>query len=67
MNQAVLIDLGDDADAVIVEIEKSAPVNPLQTAMDALAAQEAASGAIGEAAAALAEEEEVSIFDTNSN
>jgi hypothetical protein len=66
-SEAVLIDLGDDADAVIVEIEKSAPVNPLQTAMDALAAQEAASGAIGEAAAALAEEEEVSIFDTNSN
>lgn len=58
-SEAVVIELGDDADSVVVEIPEAAAVDPLKTAMDALAAQEAASGAIGEAAAALAEEEQV--------
>ena len=59
-----LIELGDDADITIMELKNIAPANPLQTAMEALAAQDAASSAIGEAAAALAEEEEVRILGT---
>jgi len=54
---------GDDSPAPAAEDSDASPVSPLQTVMDSLAAQDAASTAIGEAAAALAEEEQVRIYD----
>ncbi len=60
-SEAAIIELGEDADSAAVVIETAASVDPLKTAMDAMAAQEVASDAIGEAAAAIAEEEKVNL------
>jgi len=57
-NAASLIELAADADTVAVEIDTNTPASPLQAALDALQAQDAAAGAIGDATAALAEEEQ---------
>ena len=70
------LELNDFADMTVAEYQamqdggsdestqedSSAPVSPLQVAMDAMEAQEAAADAIGEAAAAIAEEEQVRIL-----
>jgi len=59
-----LIELGAYADTDAVDIKTSpapAPVSPFQAVLNAMNAQNAAADAIGEAAAALAEEEQVRI------
>jgi hypothetical protein len=55
------IELAADADTAAVEIDADAPASPLKAALDALQAQDAAADAIGDAAIALAEEEQVRI------